>query len=374
MRIEQYRELREKYKNKTFEKKHGRATNTLYVASFAANAGSVFFAFFFINPSFDKTISNLVGSGLFSLVSSIVLTLTFLTFFEFIKREIFKNFSTDYIESVDKFSDKSQVFKACLSGFLILLSFYFSLTGAMEFSKISVKKNAVVEQNTTKAVDSLRLLAESDKKPYAAEIEDLRASNKDLRNKRDNTPLTQRAARNGYNQLIFDNEKLIESNLEKIKEIEARLVVDIDIYTKKVSQIKQANSESDMQLIWLFLIISTTIETIIILGVYYKQLFDYKTFLENEGVFEGMIQKRNKYEFLLKIVYKNGDIKQEQQVISVNRLNDIVKNKVVYPPKIIKEFYTEMTHVGAFKIVSNKRYAVVSYDEAKRLIDTIENV
>lgn len=374
MQIEQYRQLRDKYKNKTFEKKHKRATSVLYLASFAANGGSIFFSFFFINPSFDKTISNLVGGGMFSFVSAVVLTITFLTFFEFIKREIFKNFSTDYIESEQKLADKSQILKGLLAASLIIISFYFSLTGAMEFSKISVKKNELVEQTSSRVVDSLRLVAENEKKPYNAEIEDLRASNKDLRDKRDNTPMTQRTARNGYNQLIFDNEKLIEKNLQKIKEIDNSLTIAIDAYNKQTSAIKQANTESDFQLIWLFLVISTTIETIIILGVWYKQLYDYKTFLENEGIFEAMVQKRNKYEFLLKIVYKNGDIKQEQQVISVNKLNDIVKNKVVYPPKVIRDFYTEMTHVGAFKIVSNKRYAVVSYDEAKRLIDTIENV
>jgi cell division protein FtsB len=374
MDLERYRILREKFKNKTFEKKHQRTTSALYVGSFIANIGSVFFAFFFINPSFDKTISNLVGAGVFSMLCSIVLTITFLGFFEFIKREIFKNFSADYIESEKKFADRSQIMKAIMSGSLIALSFYFSLTGAMEFSKISVKKNEVIEQNSTKVIDSLRSVAEVSKKPYNEEIEDLRASNKDLRDKRDNTPMNLRSTRNQYNQLIDDNEKSIEENLAKIQKIDDKLSTDLASFDKQLTAKKNANTDSDTQLIWLFLIISTTIETIIILGVYHKELFDFKTFIENETIHEPILAKRSKYEFLLKIVYKNGDIQKEQQVISLNKLTEIVKNKAVYNPRMVRDFYTEMTHVGAFKVIANKRYAMVNYDEAKKMINTIEGL
>lgn len=204
------------------------------------------------------------------------------------------------------------------------------------------------------------------------EIDDLRASNKDLRDKRDNTPMTARITRDGYNKLIADNEKSIEENLAKIKNIDDRLVSDIATVEKKIAEKKIENTQSDTQLIWLFLIISTTLETVIILGVYYKELFDFRSFVENEGNCEPIIAKRTKYEFLLKIVYKNGDVKQEQQVISLNKLTEIVKNRAVYTPKLIRDFYTEMTHVGAFKIISNKRYALVSFEEAKKLIDTID--
>jgi len=372
MDLDRYRKLREKFKNKTFEKKHKRTTGALYVGSFIANIGCIFFAFFFINPSFDQTISNLVGEGAFALTSAILLTVTFLSFFEFIKREIFKTFSADFIESGHKFTDNNQIFKGLLSVTLILLSFYFSLTGAKEFSQISETKNIVIEQSSTKVIDSLRNVSVTNKKPYMEEIDDLRASNKDLRDKRDNTPMTARITRDGYNKLIADNEKSIEENLAKIKNIDDRLVSDIATVEKKIAEKKIENTQSDTQLIWLFLIISTTLETVIILGVYYKELFDFRSFVENEGNCEPIIAKRTKYEFLLKIVYKNGDVKQEQQVISLNKLTEIVKNRAVYTPKLIRDFYTEMTHVGAFKIISNKRYALVSFEEAKKLIDTID--
>jgi hypothetical protein len=372
MDLERYRKLRDKFKNKTFEKKHKRTTGALYTGSFAANIGCIFFAFFFINPSFEKTISNLVGEGSFALVSATLLTITFLSFFEFIKREIFKTFSSDLIESNHQFRDNSLTIKAILSFFLIALSFYFSLTGAKEFSEISEKKNVQIEVSSGKEIDSLRAIGEKDKRPYMEEIDDLRASNKDLRDKRDNTPMTARATRNGYNQLIADNEKSIEENLAKVKNIDDRVEASIISLQKRITQEKTVNIQSDSQLIWLFLIISITLETVIILGVYYKELFDYKAFIENEANCEPIITKRSRYEFLLKIVYKNGDVKPEQQVVSVNKLTDIVKNKGVYTPKLIKDFYTEMTHVGAFKIITNKRYALVSFEDAKKLIDTID--
>jgi hypothetical protein len=223
-------------------------------------------------------------------------------------------------------------------------------------------------------IDSLRSVAEVSKKPYNEEIEDLRASNKDLRDKRDNTPMNLRSTRNQYNQLIDDNEKSIEENLAKIQKIDDKLSTDLASFDKQLTAKKNANTDSDTQLIWLFLIISTTIETIIILGVYHKELFDFKTFIENETIHEPILAKRSKYEFLLKIVYKNGDIQKEQQVISLNKLTEIVKNKAVYNPRMVRDFYTEMTHVGAFKVIANKRYAMVNYDEAKKMINTIEGL
>jgi hypothetical protein len=56
-------------------------------------------------------------------------------------------------------------------------------------------------------------------------------------------------------------------------------------------------------------------------------------------------------------------------------LTEITKNKgAQYTAKHIKDFYSEMSHMGAFRVVGNKRYSLVSYDEAKKLLESLENL
>jgi len=90
---------------------------------------------------------------------------------------------------------------------------------------------------------------------------------------------------------------------------------------------------------------------------------------------EPIVKKREKYETLLRLVYKNGEVHQDEVIISLKKLTEIVKNKGAhFTPKHVSDFYVEMGHLNAFKVVSNKRYAMVSYDEAKKLLESLENL
>ncbi len=144
-----------------------------------------------------------------------------------------------------------------------------------------------------------------------------------------------------------------------------------EIKSGEVAEIK-SNEDSDFGSIILFLIISTCSEILIIAGIYFRELYEHKSFYENENKLDPILKKREKYDYLLKIVYKNGDVKPDEVVISLKRLSDIIHNKgAQYSTKLVNDFYSEMTHLMVFKIIGNKRYALVSYNEAIRLLETI---
>jgi len=375
MDIAKYKQLREEIKNKSFEKKYTGVDWILYYSSFFGNIASIFFAFFLWFPSLLKTITLHVADNSFTYGVAIFTTIILLGLVEFLKRGVLGIFSSEFIESNYKFSNKSVVGLFMFSSAILALSFYFSINGAIEFSKTSGKANIEVEETSKSLIDSLVQIGEQSKIPINEELSSLRESNKGLRQKRDDTPINYKSTRESYNNLIKDNEAQIESNVKKLD--------DINIYFKKkiVEQkteeinIKNENTVKDESNVFLFLIVSSFIEVLIVIGVYFRQLYIHRSFYESELKLEPIIKKQEKYETLLKLVFKNGEIKQDEKIISLNKLTDILKNKGGnYTPKHVKDFYNEITHLGVIELISNKRFARVSYEEAKKQLESLENL
>lgn len=375
MEIEKYRKLRDEIRNQSFEKKFISVDWILYYASFFGNIASIFFAFFLWFPSLLKTIQLHVAENAFTYGVAVVTTVILLSLVEFLKRGVLGIFSSEFIEAKMKIANKSIFSLLLFSTAIVGLSFYFSINGAVEFSKTSDKVNIQVESSTKIMQDSLVKMHELAKTPINEELTSLRASNKILREKRDNTPLDHRRVRNDYSNLIDDNEKLIASNTEKLSNLDADFKKKIDQLKKEELASKSKNVESDKDNVLLFLLVSTFIEVIIVIGVYFRHLYIHKSFYEAEEKLEPILKKREKYETLLRIIYKNGEVKQDEQIISLNKLCEIVKNKgAQYTAKHVKDFYTEMTHMGAFKVVSNKRYTLVSYEDARKLLEAMDKI
>lgn len=375
MEIDKYRKLREEIRNNSFEKKYTSVDWILYYASFFGNIASIFFAFFLWFPSLLKTITLHIADNTFTYAIAVGSTIILLSLVEFLKRGVLGIFSSEFIEAKMKIANKSIFGLLVFSTAIVGLSFYFSINGAVEFSKTSEKTNVAVVENSKIMLDSLVKMNEIAKAPINEELTSLRESNKIVRQKRDDTPLEQRRVRNDYNKLIDENEKLIASNTKKLDDLENNFKKKLDDLKKEENASKNANAESDKGNVLLFLLVSTFIEIIIVIGVYFRQLYIHKSFYEAETKLEPLLKKRDKYELLLRVVYRNGEVKQDEQIISLNKLTEITKNKgAQYTAKHIKDFYSEMTHMGAFRVVANKRYSLVSYEEAKKLLESLENL
>jgi hypothetical protein len=375
MNLEKYKQLKEKIRNKSFEKKYSMMNTILYLGSILGNIASIFFAYFLWFPSLLKTITMHVGDNGFTYTIAIVSTILLLGMIELLKRGMINIFSTDFIENNQKLNSNVLYGQFTFAFLLVGLSFYFSVNGAVEFSKTSGQKNVAIEVSNKPMYDSLHRLNEENKKPIQDEITSILESNKKLRASRDETPLDQRRARDQYTKLIADNEKLIENNNTKIQKIEDSYKAKISALKKDEEIAKDKNHAEDKSNVLLFFIVSTAIELFIVIGVYFRQLYIHKSFYEYETKLDHILQKKEKYEHLLKLIFKNGDVKQDEQILSVKKLTDIMKSKQLqYPPVFIKTFYDEMGHLGAFKVSGNKRYAVVSFEESKKLLDALENI
>lgn len=374
MNLDRYKQLKTLIREKSFEVNFKRLDYGLFLLSFLGNAGAIFFAFFLLNPALQKTISQHLANNLIFQILGIVLSVIILVGVEYLKRSVFKIFVDEFIQNLYSIAKANVAMLLLFSALIFGASFYFSISGGIQFSKLSEAKNEIVVKSNKNLFDSLTLMAEKSKQPINVEIENLRESNKVLRDKRDNTPLTYRAARTEYNKLIDDNEQAITKKQSEASKIDTDLKSKIDEIKKSESQQIQTNEDSDFSSILLFVIISTFSELLIIGGIYFRELYTHKSFYENENRLDPILKKREKYEYLLKIVYKNGDVKSDEPVISLKKLTDIMMSRgAQYSPKIVSDFYSELTHLSVFKISGNKRYAMVSYNEAKNIVESLQS-
>jgi ATP-dependent protease ClpP protease subunit len=307
---------------------------------------------------------------------SLFISIGVLCIFEVLKRKVFAIFSADYVTNRNKITGTGLGF-AIGSLIIIAGSYYFSINGALKLANSSETKNEIVKVDFEKQTDSLTIEYSSYKKSYIADNDKLREANTELRNRISELPPTSRTTINNLNAIIKDNLKTIEFNNAQVDKLDKELQQKIALLKEKETEESSKNTDSDRSSVIVFFSITTIIELLIVIGIFYREVFNYKTFQENEPKLEMIYKKKERYAILLKYAFKKGEIHQDQKVISASRLYDLTKvayGSGFFAPKNIDDFYAEMTHLGVFKIVQKKRYAAMSYEESLRLLDKLHDV
>lgn len=374
MEINKYKLLREKIKNKDFEGKNKTLDKFLYFFSWIGNTGSIFFAYFLVFPNFLTAISGNLIEGNFASYFSAFLTILVLIIFELIKREVLSNSSFDLIKNKYKISKKF-VGWFLFSISLISVSFYFSLNGAINFASTSKEKNIVFEKKINNKIDSVTLLYNQKKIKYENDNILLRKSNSELRDKITDTPINYRTIRKELNDLVESNFNIIQLNNKQIENLNNELNDKIFELKNILSKEKNDNKSEDIDGILLFLIISTSIELIIILGVFFRQYYDYNTYLTNYSKIEDSVIKNERYIILLKFLYKNGTLSQGEKIIGISKLQDLVtkNSKIPSSNKFVANFINDLTIMGVLKLEGKRRYIAKSYDDALKEIENFDN-
>ena len=376
MDLNKYNTLRNKIKNRDFENKYSKLDKFLYWFSWAGNAGSIFFAYFLVFPAFFKAINANLSTGDLSIYLAGFLSVVVLGVFELVKREVLSNLSFDFVRHKYRIT-KTFVGWFLFSITLICASFYFSLNGAINFADTSKKENITIEQNIDSEIDSLKLLYTNQKQPFIDDNKSLRDANVGLRNKINETPLNFRTVRKELQENIDKNLQTIRMNDDKIDELNDELIKITDELKNGLQKTKNENETEDSKNIILFLIISSSIELIIILGVYFREYYDYNVYLTNSSELEGIIIKRDRYNTLLKFLYKEGIVSRGEKIMGVSKLKEIVseKSKITTPHKFVDDFINDITYMGIIELVGKRRVIKVDYEEAlekvKKLDDTM---
>lgn len=346
MKIDDYLKAKESIISQSFERNYRGISKTLSIFSFVGNTASIIFAFTFL-----YTILNNVYTSTFtgkSIVISIVST-GILIGFESVKRLLFRQTTLNYLKKAKKIELTFTILLSCL---IIFTSAFLSISGAKEVADKSKK----ISVNTDKEIKSV---TDSIQKVYAIEINRLNKV-KDGYFTFVLTGTKRVALRTQYNQLIASTDKQISDTK---KERENALNQAITAINNKTNvQVKESDNN-----ILTFLLISTFIELIILVGVWFTAYYEFQTYVE----FDLKINSSNKlkrflvYLELLHLIYNRGNNKVGTRILTPCKLKSLIKlNDINITDRGVRDFYTLLNHLNitipetATKLNLNKEYTI----------------
>jgi len=321
MSFEKYKEIKQKTVVQNYTERFKWVDRFLYTFSWFGNGVSIFLAFFFLQSLFFASFS--------SISQSIWITLGiifFLTMFELLKRYVFGMFSMESIKQKFNILRGNMITFILGTSILIVGSFYFSLNGAKEFVDNQIFFETQTQKVMTSKVDSLNNVFEKQKEIYVKENASLRVVNDTLRNKLSTTPVTYRSIRKEYQDNINNNMDIINSNQNRIDDIEQRKKTAVEeLKITEETTLSTKLSENKKNKIT-FIIISSIIELIIMMGIYYDKLYGWKSIKEYEEsvISTPEFKQWYKYNYLLELIL-NSTKDIGEKIPSTDNLIDLAK-------------------------------------------------
>lgn len=369
MELKKYDTIRKEIKKMDFEGKFKQLSDWLYLFSFVGNVGSIFFAYFLIYPLFNDAISHYIQTDSTNIIISSIFTVLILSMFELIKRIVLKNFSFDFVKERFKIKEFSIISWLIISLGLIVLSFYFSINGAMKFADNTI----VVEQQINKELkfkqDSVKSVYQKRINEEESNIQQLKDLNIALSNKIITSNFIS-AIQSSIDKNIKEIEKY-DNNVNKLKEELKSKINEFEI--EKNNTLNKITDENNIS-IFVFILISSLIELLIIGGIYFKSYYDLTVFRKNEPHLENFFKKREQYLVLLSYIYKKGKLTTGDVVIGVNRLKETLKdNNIQNVNKLVTSFYSDLEYNNIIKTEGKRKYFVVDFEKANEIITKLDD-
>jgi hypothetical protein len=359
MKIDQFKKLEKKIIGYNFNQSYKSINIIMTGLSYFGHIASIFLAFFFM----FKIISGAMSDNPVAVFISSIIILAGL---ELLKRDIFDKFSVQSLK--DKGISKAVLPLLMTSILLIFFSFYSTINGAKEFSSKSDQIEKVKEDKITKVSDSLNLVFSDKISEVEDEIKGYKSkwSEKDAEQTRINQSLTERGylkpSENKRDKELADGKKELddkilasESKIEKIKSERDSQIIEYDnSITKKTESEKEDNNKNS----FLFVIISTLIELIILGGVYFNEYYKFRSYREFRNKIEKdpNYQKWLLYDQILSIIITD-ETKMNQKLLSNKAVIDMCKvNDIIVLPKDLTDFLKVVVSLGIVKASGSVKY------------------
>lgn len=375
MDLKKYDELRQKIHTKDFEGRNKSLDKWLFTLSFLGNLGSIFFAYFLVFPALDKAISlNLISGGLGAFLATLI-TILILVSFETIKRILIKNFSFELVKNNNPILGGKILGWFIFSVGVIGLSFYLSLNGAKNFASTSKQKNEIAELNLQTQIDSITNMYNERKNTYVLDNEELRNVTSELRKTLAETPINYVTARRDYQISIDKNVETIRVNQEKIDVLDNELKLEVDKLKDSLESTADKNKKEDFNNIILFILISTSIEILIIVGVYFREFYEYNLYIANQNRLERVYQKRDRYRAMLTYIYKEGKASHGDRIMAASKLVELVEENTTIPDakKFVDGFLHDMENLDVFIIQGKRRTINAGYQDALNVVNNFDD-
>ena len=361
MKIDQFKKLEKRITGYNFNQSYKNINMIMTGLSYFGHVASIFLAFFFMSKIISGAMSD---NPVAVFISSIIILMGL----ELLKRDIFDKFSIQSLK--DKGISKAVAPLLITSLLLIFFSFYSTINGAKQFSSKS-KEIEVTAKNEIKAYkDSISSI-------YQVRIDvledrniDLFEANKKLDDEARQLPSNFVSSKNKIRQRIDVNNTQIEKNVSLISEIKSERDKDIKEYESNLLSESDSDKEENSKNSFLFVIISTLIELIILGGVYFNEYYKFRSYRELRDKLEKdpNYQKWLLYDQILSILITD-ETKMNQKLLSNKAIIDMCKvNDIIVLPKDLSDFMKIVSGLGIIKVSGSVKYISKTRDIAQETL------
>lgn len=355
MKISEFKKLEKKINNYNFNQGYRNINILMFILSILGHFTAIFLASFALTKLLGGVIEN-------SPASVLIISLVLLSGLELLKRDIFDKFSIQYLKI--KSINKDVLPLMLLSLLLVSISFYASIHGAKEFSS----KEKIIEQNKKEIVnqfsDSLTTI-------YNVKFTEIDNEIKIVKNKIDEKDKEQteleavqpptRSARQRIKDLK-DEKVILRTDISKLESdknnLKIQLTDEIKNHETEVSLETEDKKKSNNNNSIAFIILSTFIEFIILVGVYFNEYYKFRSYSEYRSKIEKdpNFQKWFLYEQMLNTIYRE-DYKVNQKLPTIKIMSESLKsNDIIVMPRDITNFLNLMSSLGIIKTTGSIKY------------------
>lgn len=373
MRLSDFKKLEESVQEQDFNKSFKNINKVMFFLSIFGHFASIFLSYFLLSKVLSGVIENTIVIG----VTSVIL----LGGLELLKREIFDKFSLQQIKYKSVFN-KDVLPLAIVSLIVVAISFYSSIGGAKEFSNKSKQIETQVESNIKTYEDSLS-------KAFNVKIDNI---NKEISSKKqkiedkdkeqttiESNEIVSRQQKNRIKDLKSEKIELkseialLETDIEsELKSLESSIKgYESEVKVSGEGKKKENNTNSIM-----FIIISTLVEFIILIGVYFNEFYKYRSYsdfkkkIENDPSF----QKWYNYNAILDVIY-NDDTKINDKISSIKNIQDVCKvNGIILLNKDMVDLFKLFTSLGIIRSSGSSKYIGKSKEISQEILKKHFNI
>ena len=367
MKINEFKKLEKKINNQNFNQGYKNINLVMLLLSIFGHFASIFLAYFALSKVLGGVIEN---NPVVVLMASLIM----LTGLELLKRDIFDKFSIQYLKVKAFTKDVLPLF--ILSLLIICTSFYASIQGAKEFSS----KEAVIEKKQEETVNQL---SDSLNKVYNIKIDGIESEikvNKDKIDSKDKEQTELEAiqppTRSQKSRIkdLKDEKTTLRTDITKLETDEATVKTELATKIKEhettvgddAKNKKEDNNSNSLA----FVLISTLIELVILVGVYFNEYYKFRSYKEFRNRLEKdpNYQKWMIYDQMLSIIYTE-DTKMNQKLPSNKNIADMCKvNDIIVMPKDVTDFLKVMNNLNIIKTSGSTRYVNKQRDLAFEIL------
>lgn len=358
MTYEESVKLKEKIESKNFYNNYKGFSKISKILSFVGNGFSILFAYFFINQIIMATV--LTKTPLIEFVI-FAITIIILTILELLKRFLFDKFTINVIRDNYKLNNKETIILSfvCLS--LIAVSFYFSVNGAEKYAdkKSEISESVIVNKNIKK--DSLNAKYDSKITKSESRIEQY---------KDELSKVESNIASNPKNWSLYSQQTALKNSLNKEEKyldgLKSEKKSELLEYEKETALITNNKLDETKDNPFLFLAFSTTIEFLILFGIWFNNYYD----IRSQKEYEQLTAKDPKHKSLkvwmeiIKSIFKQ-DSKLGDYLPMKNEIIKMVRSSNIdLTPKELDDILRIFTHLDIIKSRGNKKVLASLKEEA----------